>query len=148
VEIVQRASGRGQWDDFRHVQRYTLLASGELEVENTVTIGNGLTDIPRVGVTMTLVPGLEKPGVVRPRAVGKLRGSQAAAMIGRYTSIVADQYVPYVMPQEHGHKTDVRWLALTNLAGAGLRVEGAPTSSSRPATSPPQTSTRRGTPVT
>jgi beta-galactosidase len=31
------------------------------------------------------------------------------------------------MPQEHGHKSDVRWLALTNPRGEGLQVTGAPT---------------------
>jgi beta-galactosidase len=48
-------------------------------------------------------------------------------MVGRYASTVAEQYVPYIMPQEHGHKTDVRWLTLANAQGAGLRVEGEPT---------------------
>ena len=38
-------------------------------------------------------------------------------MVGIYESTVADQYVPYIVPQEHGHKTDVRWLRLTNAAG-------------------------------
>jgi len=31
------------------------------------------------------------------------------------------------MPQEHGHKTDVRWLSLTDDAGRGLMVLGNPT---------------------
>lgn len=127
VEIVQRASGRGRWDDFRHVQRYTLLASGDLEVENTVKIGNGLTDIPRAGVTMTLAPGLENLDWFGRGPWENYADRKASAMVGLYNSIVADQYVPYIMPQEHGHKTDVRWLALTNTAGAGLRVEGNPT---------------------
>ena len=48
-------------------------------------------------------------------------------MVGLYRSIVADQYVPYIMPQEHGHKTDVRWLALSDVRGQGLRVAGEPT---------------------
>lgn len=31
------------------------------------------------------------------------------------------------MPQENGHKTDVRWLTLTDGTGFGVRVSGAPT---------------------
>jgi beta-galactosidase len=50
--------------------------------------------------------------------VGELHRSQG---------IVVDQYVPYIMPQEHGHKTDVRWLALADIRGQGLRVAGDPT---------------------
>ena len=34
VEIVHAASGRGSWQDATHRQRYRLLASGELVVEN------------------------------------------------------------------------------------------------------------------
>jgi hypothetical protein len=38
---------------------------------------------------------------------------------------VADEYVPYILPQEHGHHCDTRWLELTG-DGGGLRVEGRP----------------------
>jgi beta-galactosidase len=31
-------------------------------------------------------------------------------------------YVPYVRPQENGHRTDVRWLALSRNDGSGLLV--------------------------
>jgi beta-galactosidase len=40
---------------------------------------------------------------------------------------VSDQYVPYILPQEHGHRSDVRTLALTDGAGFGLEVKGQPT---------------------
>ena len=35
--------------------------------------------------------------------------------------------MPYILPQEHGHRSDVRWLSLTDEAGFGLVVEGRPT---------------------
>lgn len=44
--------------------------------------------------------------------------------IGIYESKVADQYTPYVRPQENGNKTDVRYLTLTDENGYGLRIEG------------------------
>ncbi len=37
-----------------------------------------------------------------------------------YRGTVSSQYVPYIMPQEHGNKTDVRWAALSNNSGIGL----------------------------
>jgi len=127
VEIVHRASGRGQLDDFQHIHRYTLLPSGELRVENTVHIGQDITDIPRVGVSMTLVPGLEQLEWFGRGPWENYCDRKASAMIGRYTSTVTRQYVPYIMPQEHGHKTDVRWLALSDASGHGLQVIGQPT---------------------
>ena len=47
-----------------------------------------------------------------------------SADVGVYGGTVDEQYVPYVMPQENGNKTDVRWAALTNAAGHGLLVAG------------------------
>jgi len=35
---------------------------------------------------------------------------------------VAEQYHPYVRPQETGNKTDLRWMALTNKESVGLMV--------------------------
>jgi beta-galactosidase len=42
--------------------------------------------------------------------------------IGRWESSVADQYVPYIRPQENGGHADVRWLELSDGHGRGLRL--------------------------
>ncbi len=39
---------------------------------------------------------------------------------GIFHSTVTDQYEEYILPQEHGTKQHVRWLALTNAAGNGI----------------------------
>ena len=44
--------------------------------------------------------------------------------VGLYSGTVDEQYVPYIMPQENGNKTDVRWSAVTNEAGVGLLAIG------------------------
>ena len=41
-------------------------------------------------------------------------------MVGRFRSTVDDQYVPYILPQEHGHRSEVRQLSLTDEAGKPL----------------------------
>ena len=46
------------------------------------------------------------------------------AAVGLYSSSVDEQYVPYILPQENGNKTEVRWLTLTNQQGVGLLVAG------------------------
>lgn len=127
VEIVQRASGRAQWDDFTHTQRYTLLPTGGVQVENHMRLGKDIQDLPRVGVTLMLLPGLTQLEWFGRGPWENYSDRKAAAMVGRYSSTVADQYVSYIMPQEHGHKTDVRWLTLTDKSRTGLRVEGNPT---------------------
>ena len=43
--------------------------------------------------------------------------------MGRYRSTVSAQYVPYIMPQEHGNHTDMRWCALDN-GRTGVLIAG------------------------
>jgi len=38
------------------------------------------------------------------------------ALLARHRSTVTEQYVPYVMPQEHGLHVDTRWVSLGNPA--------------------------------
>ncbi len=127
VEIEHHASGRDRWDDFTHIQRYTLNTGGELLVENTVIIGNAISDIPRVGVSLILTPELEQLEWYGRGPWDNYSDRKASAAVGRWRSTVTDQYVPYIMPQEHGHKTDVRFLRLTDADGRGLCVAGRPT---------------------
>lgn len=47
-----------------------------------------------------------------------------SSFVGVYSGKVADQYYPYIRPQESGNKTDVRWAELTDKDGFGIRVVG------------------------
>jgi beta-galactosidase len=127
VEVIHHASGRQQWSDFTHVQRFRLAPDGRLSVSNTVQLGNGVTDLPRIGVSLVLPAALEQLAWFGRGPWENYSDRKASALVGRYQSTVTEQYVPYIMPQEHGHKSDVRWLALTNPRGEGLQVTGAPT---------------------
>ena len=127
VEIVHTASGRGCWDDFTHTHRYALLASGELVVENTVRLGVGISDIPRVGVSMVLAPGLEHITWFGRGPWESYCDRKASAMVGLWDGTVTDQYTPYIMPQENGHKCDVRRLTLGDGRHPRLEILGHPT---------------------
>ena len=51
---------------------------------------------------------------------------KTSAFVGLYKGSVADQYWPYLRPQENGNKTDVRWMTITDEAGNGLLFVGMP----------------------
>lgn len=127
VEVVHRASGRGDFSDFEHAQRFSLLESGELWAENTVRMGAGVRDLPRIGVQMVLPAGLEQLEWYGRGPWDNYTDRRASALVGRYRSTVTDQYVPYILPQEHGGKTETRWLSLMGADGAGIRISGEPT---------------------
>lgn len=121
-----RASGRARWDDALLRSVYTLGADGTLEVEHRVTLAPELVDLPRVGVTLELAPGLAALSWYGRGPWENYPDRKASAMVGRYASTVAEQYVPYIVPQEHGLRTDVRELSLTRGDGSGLFVGGRP----------------------
>jgi beta-galactosidase len=103
-------------------------------VDNDVQLGSdpALTDIPRVGVRLDLVAGYERLAYFGRGPVENYADRKAGSLVARYDTTVTDEYVDYVMPQEHGHHTEVRWLELaalkTNRAARlpSFRITGAP----------------------
>lgn len=47
-----------------------------------------------------------------------------SSLIGKYRQTVAEQFYPYIRPQENGTKTDIRWWKLLNAGGSGLQFVG------------------------
>ena len=45
---------------------------------------------------------------------------KTGAKVGLYQSNADDMYVPYIIPQEYGNRTDVRWLKVQDENGKGL----------------------------
>jgi beta-galactosidase len=127
IEVVHRASGRRRWDDAVHRQRLRPLEGGALRVDNEVRVARELRDLPRVGVVLVLPVELEQLEWVGRGPWENYPDRLASTVVGRHRSTVADQYVPYILPQEHGHRGDARRIALSDGDGFGLEVEGRPT---------------------
>ena len=127
VALRHAASGRGRWRDCWHRHRYTLRPDGALVVDNEVILGaKDMIDLPRVGVRLDLAPGFDSLAWFGRGPRENYSDRRASSPVGLYESTVAGQYVPYIMPQEHGHKTGVRWLALGNERGESVTFTGAP----------------------
>ena len=124
VTLSHRALGHGAKFGFNHVHSYTIYGSGDVFVQNQIKVDKRLPELPRVGVSMTLRPGFEFLQWFGRGPHENYCDRKAGAAVGLYDSTVADQYVPYILPQEHGAKTDVRWLTLTDGREAGLLVVG------------------------
>ena len=120
---------RANWKDVLHTHRYTLHPDGRLAVENEIVLAKDYADLPRVGVRLDLVPGLRELSYFGRGPVENYSDRRVSADLGVWQNSVAGEYVDYVMPQEHGHHIDVRWLELAakGKKAARLRIEGAPT---------------------
>ena len=126
IVIKHAASGRENWGDFTHTHRYTLHSSGKLLVTNRITLGEGIIDPPRVGVSLCLRPGLEQVEWYGRGPYENYSDRKSSAKIGIYSTILDSEKIPYIMPQEFGHYTDVRWLTLLDEHGLGLKIKGFP----------------------
>ena len=105
-----------------YVVSYDIAADGTMHVEALFTAGDRRTDLPRIGMRMRLPESMQR---VRWFGRGPEENYIDRCMgypVGIYESTAEDMYVPYVRPQENGHRTDTRWLALTDTKGRGLLV--------------------------
>lgn len=82
-------------------------ASAARKASSTLTV-------PRIGVRFRLPAAMNNveyfgrgPG---ENYIDRASGSK----VGKYKTTADEMYVPYTRPQENGHRTDTRWLALSN----------------------------------
>ncbi|CAM3086087.1 glycoside hydrolase family 2 TIM barrel-domain containing protein [Rariglobus hedericola] len=130
VTLSHAASGRENWKDCTHTHRYTLHADGRLVVDNDIVFsGADVTDLPRAGVRFDLVAGYENLAYFGRGPVENYADRKTGSLVARYETTVTDEYVDYVMPQEHGHHTETRWLELSagrKAKASALRITAAP----------------------
>ncbi|AZM59033.1 MULTISPECIES: glycoside hydrolase family 2 TIM barrel-domain containing protein [unclassified Streptomyces] len=106
---------------------YTVFGNGEIKVDNTLHPGAAdLPYIPEVGTLLFLPRRLDRLHYYGRGPEENHWDRNTGTDVGRYSSTVADQWTPYIRPQENGNKTDVRWAALTDRGGRGLLVSGEP----------------------
>jgi len=124
IESVATTSGAGL--KLHHSHRYTIAPDGIITVRNVVKADKKFPELPRVGVTLVLPGELENLKWFGRGPWENYDDRKAGTTVGLYSGTVVDQQVPYMVPQENGYKTDVRWLSLQEKDKAGLKVEGAP----------------------
>jgi len=122
VTFTHNASGRGENTDLLTKFRYRFLNEG-IELTCDFEVGADLADLPRVGIRMATGNGWETLEWYGRGPWENYPDRNRSARFGWYSSTVTDQYVPYIMPQEHGLKTDVTSVQLRNGDGAALEVK-------------------------
>lgn len=82
--------------------------------------GNGMPDLFKFGMTMQMSKEFDRVEYYGRGPVENYSDRNTSQFLGVYRSSVADQYFPYIRPQENGNKTDVRWWKVLNSDGKGL----------------------------
>ena len=103
-------------------RQVTMLVDGALVFDEEIRIPDVLDDLPRVGITFTAAAGLEQLTWIGLGPPETYPDRRVGARFGRWNSTVTDQYVSYLLPQEHGAHQGVRRFTLTDEDGRGLAV--------------------------
>jgi len=113
---------------FDCTQRYTVHGTGDVFIETTLTPAEHakLPVLPRVGLQLHLPRRFDQFAWYGRGPHENYADRNESAAVGVYRGTVAQQYVPYIKPQENGNKTDVRWAAVTDARGLGLLAVGQP----------------------
>lgn len=110
-----------------YASSYTIYGSGDVVVKNQFSkLSSSIPEIPRMGMQMQLSEKFINLTWLGRGPHENYADRKTSADIGLYESTVAEQYTPYIRPQENGYKTDTRWLLLTDDNSNGLLVSGDP----------------------
>ena len=106
---------------------FTIYGSADVVVKNQFSkLSDNIPEIPRMGMQMQLPEEFSNLKWLGRGPHENYTDRKTSADVGLYESTVADQYTPYIRPQENGYKTDTRWLTLTDDSGTGILVSGDP----------------------
>ncbi|WP_328826515.1 DUF4981 domain-containing protein [Streptomyces sp. NBC_00252] len=109
---------------------WSLEADGEVELRVEIQPSHGWKTVwPRIGVRFDLPDGTAPVDGAEWFGLGPLESypdSVRAARTGRFTAAIGDLSVDYARPQETGHRSALRRLALTSGNVTVLRVEALP----------------------
>ncbi len=113
---------------FKAMYSYLIYGSGDIVLLTRLTPcrQDNLQSLPRIGLCLHLAGTLDHFAWYGRGPHENYIDRRESAMVGLYSGLVQEQYVPYIKPQENGNKTDVRWAAVTNKQGLGLLAAGMP----------------------
>lgn len=93
---------------------YRIPGDGKLNIEHRFHIDKALPDLPRIGVRFRLPGSFERMLWFGRGPHETWIDRRQSGTVAVHDSTVSDQYVPYILPQDHGNLTDVRWLRLND----------------------------------
>jgi len=126
LDIETLAIAPGTQVEFVHRHSYVVHPDGGIAVSNVVTCDKKAPELPRVGVNLVLSEKLENLQWFGRGPWESYGDRKACTTVGLYSDTVAGQHLPYILPQENNHKTDARWLSLSEKEGRGIKVMGQP----------------------
>ena len=104
---------------------YLIQNDGSIKVNAAIDLSaRAFPELPRFGMRMTLPKSFNNLEYYGRGPWENYPDRKQASFIGIYDTLVDEQHMPYIRPQEFGYHTDTRWIKLTNDNDAGLYIAG------------------------
>lgn len=102
---------------------YTVLRDGSVRVKSVYHGTEGLPQMPIHAVSFKVSADYDQLEWYAMGPDENYSDRSEGAKLSIFTNNVKDNLSGYVMPQESGNRTGVRWVRLTNREGTGLKIE-------------------------
>ena len=123
VEISVSLFAEGKRDfTVNHDVVYKINGNGMITAANTVNSSNSQQVVAHIGVRMFLDKQLDQVEYFGRGPMENYADRKRGFDVGLYRSTVNEQLTPYEKPMEAGNHEDVRWAAITNKSGHGIKA--------------------------
>lgn len=109
-------------NDIKTEIKYTIYGSGYITYDINNILSTEQPFAPRTGFRMHLNEDFDSVEYYGRGPWENYIDRKTSAFVGVYNCNTDCMYVPYVRPQENGHRTDVRYVKLTNSNGNGIMI--------------------------
>ncbi|MEM8893174.1 MAG: glycoside hydrolase family 2 TIM barrel-domain containing protein [Bacteroidota bacterium] len=104
------------------LMQYEVRPDGELEVSYQLLPGEGLLELPRVGLQLGTDDQYNQLEWFGRGPHENYSDRKQSAAFGKYQINIKDDFFHYVKPQDSNNRTGVKWTRLTNADGEGLEI--------------------------
>jgi beta-galactosidase len=118
--------GNAGREGFENEMIYTISADGEISLQHTINPkGNMPMSLPRIGTKWVFDEQMQNVEWFGRGPQENYPDRKTGYRIGLYRSTVDAMFVPYLLPQDCGLRTDNRYVQLTNAEGIGIEFSAA-----------------------
>ncbi len=122
---AKRMNGGEGSSAFEQNNTWIISADGTIELEQEIIPHGPMPDmLQKVGLQFELPKAFCNVEWFGRGPFENYPDRKTGAKVGRYNSNADEMYVPYIIPQDYGNRSDVHWLKVENSHGKGLYIKG------------------------
>jgi len=123
IHVEASLHARNHTSGFKVYYDYRIFGNGKIKLDTRVSARGNMTKwIPKVGIQMELSGEFQQMEWFGRGPFETYPDRKTGAKKGIYKSTVEEAYVPYIIPQDYGNRSDVSWFKLADENGRGLFI--------------------------